>query len=263
MFSLVFPQALKRLHQYNFCTLTSTSTVSWPASHQRMPSNIFFPHKHSRFQRKQNFQLHTQFLDFPCLTLELILRGTHFDSGLYMAQLACVLKKQKLFQKTDYYPRGPLWSQTHRTGLPAVPWHLSGETKHMHFVIKGRADASLNNFFYWLIKLDVAVTRRILLWCNQVTLCLRFCLISAPSKKSKLQRLSRSDCMNVNPHLMVLGQNILGPHAWGESGEGPARSWCVGAWGRKRRRSNSNPTENYKAHHSHAHLIGLIWRVQV
>lgn len=95
-------------------------------------------------------------------------------------------------------------------------------------VIKGRADAILNHFFYWLIKLDVAVTRRILLWCNEVTLCLRFCL-SASSKKSKLQRLSRSDCMNVNPHLMVLGQNILGPHAWGESGEGPARSWCVGA----------------------------------
>lgn len=76
--------------------------------------------------------------------------------------------------------------------------------------------------------MNFVVTRRILLWWNQVTLC----LISVSS--DKLWRLGRSDYMNVNPHLMVFGQNILGPHAWGESGEGPARSWCVGAWRRRR-----------------------------
>lgn len=134
--------------------------------------------------------------------------------------------------RTEYYRRGPLWSQTHHTGLPVVLWHLSAETNHMQFIIKGRADAILDSSLKWLIKSNVVVTRRSLLWCDQVTPCL--CLFVWLACRQRTASSEGAVAVNINSHLMVFGQNILGPHAWGESGEGPARSWCVGAWGRRR-----------------------------
>lgn len=181
-----------------------------------MKGNIFSPHNIPVSNASRIISHTWKFLDFPCPTLEFILRG-----AALIHCSTCWPQDRTLPSWSTLKPNSSYWT----SGCSVASF--CGKQNTCNSLYEAVLTLIWMFLFNWVIKMNVAVTRRILLWCNQVTPCLCICLCI--DQRVVRQASKACDYLNVNSHLMVLGQNVLGPHAWGESGEGPARSWCVGS----------------------------------